>query len=76
MWCVFVKKRPSNLDLTAFFVCRTLKSKRDAYVSNLNRIYRNNLDKVSVNNYFNCFKVFIPICARLPGCVCHILWQK
>lgn len=30
------------------FVCvhRTLKAKRDAYVSHLNRIYRNNLDKV------------------------------
>lgn len=38
-------------------VCRTLKAKRDAYVSHLNRIYRNNLDKVSVLICFYSFDV-------------------
>lgn len=31
-----------------FFDHRTLKAKRDAYISHLNRIYRNNLDKVNL----------------------------
>lgn len=36
-----------------FLCCRTLKSKRDVYVSHLNRIYRNNLDKVNYKlSYF------------------------
>ncbi|XP_076005070.1 glutathione reductase, mitochondrial isoform X1 [Genypterus blacodes] len=30
------------------FTWQTLKAKRDAYVSNLNRIYRNNLDKAKI----------------------------
>lgn len=61
--CLRRKDQPFCFNLTSFFVCRTLKSKRDAYVSHLNRIYRNNLDKVSVNNYLTSFTVFIPISA-------------
>lgn len=33
-------------------VYRTLKAKRDAYVGHLNRIYRNNLDRVSFFLFF------------------------
>ncbi|MEQ2194126.1 hypothetical protein XENOCAPTIV_023935 [Xenoophorus captivus] len=40
-------KMPSSVGSNILFcVRRTLKAKRDAYVSHLNRIYRNNLDKV------------------------------
>lgn len=42
------KRSPSCLYVIMFFNYRTLKAKRDAYVSHLNRIYRNNLDKVNL----------------------------
>lgn len=56
--CSFRKEHSFYFLLSTFFVCRTLKSKRDAYVSHLNRIYRNNLDKVSVHNCFNTFSFY------------------
>lgn len=42
-----LQSTPANLYLIIFFNYRSLKAKRDAYISHLNRIYRNNLDKVN-----------------------------
>lgn len=49
----------SYLYLIIFFDYRTLKAKRDAYVSHLNRIYRNNLDKV---HFFLFLYHFMHVC--------------
>lgn len=48
-------------------VCRALKAKRDAYVSRLNQIYRNNLDKVTF--FISDITLFIDE-KELCVCVC------